>query len=92
MGHKITIYLSERTKAILKGMEGETASSKVRVALEAFNHEEGVQLAHAEGRMGALRRQVKMRDNLLRKIGLRRKLTPKFLNEIRDLYLLEGLE
>ena len=92
MGHKITIYLSERTKAILKGMEGETASSKVRVALEAFNHEEGAQLAVKKLHIEALHRQVKHREDLLRKIGLKRKLTPKFLNEIRDMYLLEGLE
>ena len=88
MGHKITIYLSERTRAILKGMEGETSSSKVRVALEAFNHTEGAALAHKEVVIGALRRQILRRDELLRRIERKGKLTHNTLNSMRD--ILEG--
>ncbi len=88
MGHKITIYLSEPTKAILKGMEGETSSSKVRVALEAFNHTEGAALAHKEVVIAALRRQILRRDELLRRIERKGKLTHNTLNSMRD--ILEG--
>ena len=88
MGHKITIYLSEPTRAILKGMEGETSSSKVRVALEAFNHTEGAALAHKEVVIGALRRQILRRDELLRRIERKGKLTPDTLDKMRD--ILEG--
>jgi hypothetical protein len=88
MGHKITIYLSERTRAILKGMEGETSSSKVRVALEAFNHTEGAALADKERLIVALRRQILRRDELLRRIERKGKLTHNTLNSMRD--ILEG--
>jgi hypothetical protein len=88
MGHKITIYLSERTRAILKGMEGETSSSKVRVALEAFNHTEGAALADKERLIVALRRQILRRDELLRRIERKGKLNHNTLNSMRD--ILEG--
>jgi hypothetical protein len=89
MGHKITIYLSEPTKAILRGMEGETSSSKVRVALEAFNHTEGAALADKERLISALRRQILRRDELLRRIERKGKLTHNTLNTMRD--ILEGI-
>jgi hypothetical protein len=88
MGHKITIYLSEPTKAILRGMKGETSSSKVRVALEAFNHTEGAALADKERLIVALRRQILRRDELLRRIERKGKLTHNTLNLMRD--ILEG--
>lgn len=88
MGSKVTIYLSEPTKAILNEMEGETASSKVRVALESLNRD-AVALAHFQEQMvSALRRQLKRRDDLLIRIERKAKLTPKSLNDIRD--ILEG--
>jgi hypothetical protein len=88
MGHKITIYLSEPTRAILRGMKGETSSSKVRVALEAFNHTEGAALADKERLIVALRRQILRRDELLRRIERKGKLTPDTLDKMRD--ILEG--
>ena len=88
MGSKVTIYLSEPTKAILNDMEGETASSKVRVALESLNRDAAT-LAHFQEQMvSALRRQLKRRDDLLIRIERKAKLTPKSLNDIRD--ILEG--
>jgi len=88
MGHKITIYLSEPTRAILNDMEGESASNKVRVALEALDADTAA-LAHFQEQMvSALRRQLKRRDDLLRRIERKAKLTPKTLNDVRD--ILEG--
>ena len=72
----------------MKGMEGETSSSKVRVALEAFNHTEGAALAQKEVVIGALRRQILRRDELLRRIERKGKLTPDTLDKMRD--ILEG--
>ena len=85
MGSKITIYLSEPTKAILNDMKGDSSSSKVRVALEALNADTAA-LAHFQEQMvNALRRQLKRRDDLLRRIERKAKLTPKSLNDLRDL-------
>ena len=88
MGYKITIYLSEPTRAILNDMEGASASEKVRVALESLDGDTAA-LAHFQEQMvNALRRQLKRRDDLLRRIEGKAKLTPKSLNDIRD--ILEG--
>ena len=73
----------------MKGMEGETSSSKVRVALEAFNHTEGAALADKERLIVALRRQILRRDELLRRIERKGKLTHNTLNSMRD--ILEGI-
>ena len=88
MGHKITIYLSEPTRAILNGMEGASASEKVRVALESLDGDTAALAYFQEQVISGLRRQLKRRDDLLRRIERKAKLTPKSLNDVRD--ILEG--
>ena len=85
MGDRITIYLSEPSKAILNDMEGASASSKVSVALANLNLEEH-RVDHRYGLIiEALKKQIKRRNDLLLRISGRSKITPKLRDDILDI-------
>jgi len=85
MGDRITIYVSEPTKAILNEMEGSSASSKVGVALSNLNLEAS-QLAHRQGLIiEALKKQIGRRNDLLKRVVNRTRITPKLREDILDI-------
>jgi hypothetical protein len=77
MADRITIYVSEPTRAILNELEGDSTSAKVAFALASLDKDATTIERTLQAQIAALRRQRDHRNNILKRIAKRYKTNKK---------------
>jgi hypothetical protein len=88
MGYQKTIYFSEPSMAILNELNGDSVSDKVRLALEQADGDISATLMRQERLIEALRKQIAIRNGLLKRVLIQGRIK----NVLRDHILDLGLE